>query len=189
MTAISEQTVEATHVFNIHLGETIGPYATLEPLQAVLPLKRGDAGLPADSKGVGGIRLGDLDRRMRERWQTVSRLWETQKQSVNKLDLLGRLDFHGELSAQLEWKRDPGDRPVRVVYTSAGEPTAAILHDGGTLVENVLFWIPCKDIEEANYLLAIINSQTMYEAVMPLMAKGQFGARHLHKHLWKLPHP
>ena len=46
-----------------------------------------------------------------------------------------------------------------------------------------------KYLEEANYLLAIINSQALYDAVTPLMPKGQFGARHLHKHLWKLPIP
>ncbi len=44
-------------------------------------------------------------------------------------------------------------------------------------------------MQEAHYLLAIINSQTLYEAATPLMSKGQFGARDLHKHLWKLPIP
>ncbi len=44
-------------------------------------------------------------------------------------------------------------------------------------------------MDEANYLLAIINSDSLYEAVTPLMPKGQFGARHLHKHLWKLSIP
>ena len=38
-------------------------------------------------------------------------------------------------------------------------------------------------------MLAIINSDVMYEAVSPLMAKGQFGARNLQKRLWKLPIP
>ena len=36
-------------------------------------------------------------------------------------------------------------------------------------------------------VLAIINSDALYELVTPLMSKGQFGARDLHKHLWKLP--
>ena len=52
-----------------------------------------------------------------------------------------------------------------------------------------MFWITCEDLQEAHYLLAIINSQALYDAVSPLMAKGQFGARHLQKHLWKLPIP
>ena len=38
-------------------------------------------------------------------------------------------------------------------------------------------------------MLAIINSDTLYDLVTPLMSKGQFGARDLHKHLWKLPIP
>ena len=37
--------------------------------------------------------------------------------------------------------------------------------------------------------LAIINSDALYELVTPLMSKGQFGARDLQKHLWKLPIP
>ena len=78
---------------------------------------------------------------------------------------------------------------MRVVYSKSGEPTAAILHDNTALVENVLFWVPCRDTDEANYLLAIINSDALRESVTPLMTKGQFGARDLHKHLWKLPIP
>ena len=38
-------------------------------------------------------------------------------------------------------------------------------------------------------MLAIINSEALYEGVQPLMPKGQFGARHVQKHLWKLPIP
>ena len=40
-----------------------------------------------------------------------------------------------------------------------------------------------------NFLLAIINSDVLQEAVQPFMSKGQFGARDLHKHLWRLPIP
>ena len=145
--------------------------------------------MPTSQKGVGGVRLGGLSQRMRDRWRTVSNLWETNRASANKMDLLGQLDYYGKLSAQLEWQVNPGDRPVRVVYTSSGTPTATLLHDHSALVENLLFWITARDAHEANYLLAIINSQTLYESVKSLMAKGQFGARHLHKHLWKLPIP
>ena len=78
---------------------------------------------------------------------------------------------------------------MRVVYTKAGEPTAGLLEGSATLVDHLLYWIPCKDMYEANYLLAIINSDALQAAVKPLMSKGQFGARDLHKHLWKLPIP
>ena len=126
---------------------------------------------------------------MRERWQTVSRLWEENKALANNLKLLGQLDYIGKLSSQLEWQEDAGDRSIRVAYSSSGVPTAALVTDDGVLVDYTLFWIACKDVNEANYLLAVINSTTLYESVKSLMPKGQFGARHLQKHLWKLAIP
>ena len=135
LTVITGQTVEKCHLFNVHLGETVAPYVTLEPLKALLPLKQGETAIPADGDGTGGVRLGELERRMRERWQTVSRLWEENKALANRMNLLSQLDYMGKLSSQLEWLQDAGDRPVRVVYTKSGEPTAAILHEEGDLVE------------------------------------------------------
>ena len=189
LTAITGQTIETQHVFDVHLGETLVPYATLEPLKAVLPFKHSDIDLPTDAAGVGGISLRALGQRMRDRWRTVSRLWEENKASANKLNLLKQLDYYGKLSAQLDWQQNPGNRSVRVVYSGYGTPTAALLHDDDAIVDYKLFWIACKDTQEAHYLLAIINSDTLYEAVTPLMSKGQFGARDLQKHLWKLPIP
>ena len=165
------------------------PYASLDPLKALLPIKIGESEILIDAQGVGGIHTVGLSRRMRERWRLVSRLWEENKTSSNNKNLLRQLDYFGKLSVQLEWQHNHGNRPVRVAYTSAGQPTAALLHDDVALVENVLFWITCKHFREANYLLAVINSNALYEAVAPLMPKGQYGARHLHKHLWRLPIP
>ena len=189
LNAISEQTIESSHVYDVHLGETVVPYATLPPLKAVLPVRRGEQSIPRDAEGAGGIRLGGLDRRMRQRWQTISGIWEENKARANRLNLLGQLDYISKLSSQLEWMKDAKDRPVRVVYTGSGIPTAAIVHDDSEIIDYTLFWIACKDLQEAYYLLAIINSDTLYESAKPFMARGQFGARHLQKHLWKLSIP
>ena len=100
-----------------------------------------------------------------------------------------RLDYHGELSSQLIWQHKPGERPIRIAYTMSGTPTAALLPDRAAIADCVLYWVTCADVQEAYYLLAVINSDVLFEAVESLMPKGQFGARHLHKHLWKLPIP
>ena len=189
LTALNGQTIENTHLFDVHLGETLVPYAMLQPLKALLPLKRGDFRLPKDENGVGGVALGGLERRMRARWRVVSELWEVNKATANRLDLLGRLDYYGNLSGQLKWQQDSGTRPLRVVYSGSGMPTAALLDADASIVENNLFWVTCQDAQEAHYLLAVINSEVLYQAVIPLMPKGQYGARHVHKHLWKLPIP
>ena len=186
---ITLQTIETAHVFDVHLGETLVPYATLEPLKAILPLKRGDSELPVNRRSPDSIRMGGLERRMRDRWQTVSRLWEENKARANRLSLLGQLNYYGKLSSQLAWLSGHDDNAIRVIYSGSGFPTAAIVEGNTAISDYTLFWIDCKSVDEANYLLAIINSDTLEKAVNPLMPKGQFGARHLQKHLWKLPIP
>ena len=187
LTEITGQTIEKSHVFDVHLGETVVPYATLQPLKAVLPIKHGDSEISPNTQSPESVHLGTLDRRMRGRWQTVSQLWEQNKARATKLTLLGQLDYYGKLSSQLEWQNDMGDRPVRLAYTKSGTPTAALIDDNDVIIDNLLFWVTCKNTDEAHYLLAIINSDALHEASKPLMSKGQFGARDLHKHLWKLP--
>ena len=189
LTDLTEQTIERRHVYDVYLNETLIPYATLEPLTAILPVKKGEYVIPTDKNGPGGIGLGGLERIMRGRWQTINRMWEDNKAEASRLTLLDNLDHYGKLSSQLEWQEKPEDRPIRIVQSQGGQPTAALLEDDDAMVDEALYWITCRDMQEANYLLAIINSETLYEAVQPLMSKGQFGARNLHKQLWKLPIP
>ena len=127
---------------------------------------------------------------MRDRWQIISHLWDTKKQPVNKLNLLGQLDYYGKLSAQLEWQQILGDRPfVSCMADGAGQRRRCSAMTTQWLTTHC-FGLLCKVYaQEAHYLLAIINSDALYKAVEPLMPKGQFGARHLQKHLWKLPIP
>ena len=189
LTAITEQTIESNHLYEVHLGETVVPYATLEPLKALLPVKRGEYQIPTDGDGLGGIRLGGLERRMRGRWQTISGLWDTNKQLATKINLLGQIDYQRKLSSQLAWQKNSEGRSVRIVYTQNGVPTGALIEDS-SIVDTKLYWITCRDMREGNYLLAIINSDALATAVNPLTTPNWAGnTRDLHKQLWKLPIP
>ena len=132
--------------------------------------------------------MGGLQRLMRGRWRSVSELWDANKAATNKLNLLDQLDYMRKLSCQLEWQAESRERPIRLAYSTAGQPTAAFLGQSQVVTER-LYWVTCRDFTEGHYLLAIINSNTLYNAAAPLMTKGQFGARDLHKHLWRLPIP
>ena len=190
LTAISNQTIERAHLFDVHLGETVAPYVILKPLRALLPLKQGDAAIPADQSGPGGIRLGGLEQRMRGRWQTASGLWEEKKAPATKLNLFGQIDYMHKLSSQLAWQQDPAERSVRVVYASAGQPTASIISDDNAIIDYKLFWVPCKSFEEANYLLAVVNSDALAIDVNKYTTPNWAGnTRDVQKHLWKLPIP
>ena len=190
LTAITGQTIEKAHVFDVHLGETLAPYITLAPLKAVLPINKSRWTIFIDEDVYGRIRPTSLERRMRDRWKEINRFWEENRASATKLDLLGQLDYYGKLSSQLAWRRDHAKRPVRVVYTSAGEPTATLFDDLDAIVDYKLFWTTCRNLDEAYYLLAIIYSVCLADAVNTFTTPNWAGrTRDLQKHLWKLPIP
>ena len=187
--ALIGNTIEEEHVFNAHLGETLVPYAVLEPLKVILPVKRGSTRIEYDPSNGNGVAANAMGRRVRNRWSEVYRAWEENKRPGYPLDLIEQLDYYGKLSAQLAWQTDPGDRPFRIAYSKSGTPTASIIENNEAIVENILNWVTCSSKDEAYYLTAIINSDQLYDAIKPFMPKGQFGARHVHKHLWRLPIP
>ena len=179
--------IEAQHVFDVHLGETVAPYVLLEPLTAVLPLSMASGELIKKKQeawyGLDPLALSDL---MRRRWRAVNEVWNKHKSRNTKLSLLEQLDYMHKLSSQ----RPAEGRPiVRVVYATSGHPTASVLTDPHAVIDTKLYWIACASKAEADYLCAIINSEVLKTSVAPLMNKGQFGARDVHKHLWRLPIP
>lgn len=180
-------TVESEHVFDIHLGETLAPYVTLDPLRAVLPVRKSLLAL-APAGDVGGIDPYFLEERVRDRWKEMAGLWDANKKSNDEKSLLERIDFFGNLSSQFQWMSS-NQGQVRVAYGGSGEPTAAILPESRAIADYTTFWIACDSPAEAGYVLAIVNSGVLKALVEPLMPKGQFGSRHLQKHLWRLPIP
>ena len=175
--------MEDVHVHRVHLGSTVAPFVLMEARSALLPFRQGEmtASWPGGKTSMAGVDPARLGYRMRSRWRDMSSLWDKHKKSTNKLSLIERLDYHKELSSQM------GDHPIRLVYTTSGRPTAAIVTDNEAFVDHKLFWLACPTLAEAFYLVAIINSKTLYNRVEPFMSKGQMGPRDLHKHLWRLP--
>lgn len=178
--------IEMEHLYRIHLGETVAPFVFLQPLLAILPLQDRWQGpiRSNDSVSMGGLDPRYLGTRMRHRWLAVCNLWETHKQPDSKLSLLDRLDYMHNLTNQTA-----EEHAVRLVYTTSGRPTAGVLTDSETFIDTSLYWIGCQSMAEAHYLAAVINSCFLYTQVQTLMPKGAFGARHIHKHLWKLNVP
>ncbi len=194
--------VHNDNLFDIYLGESVAPYVTLSPLTAALPVDKPSMTLPLDHSScpvnpkTGNVRhnacvvdTAQLETRIRSRWNTIESLWDANKGKNDKMSLYQRLNYHNILTSQLEWLRDPGNRPVRIAYTTSGTPTATLISDDKAILDETLYQVTCQNLDEAYYLLAIINSDALATAVNQFMPKGLFGARHLHKHLWKLPIP
>ena len=202
VSVLSGNIVHDDNLFDVYLGENIAPYVTLPPLTAVLPVDKPSMTLPLDHKSCPvnpntktvkhdacQIDAAKLDTRMISRWNTMSSLWDANKGKNDKKSLYQNLNFHNKLTSQLNWLRNHGDRPVRIAYTGIAGQAAALITDDKAILDTALYQVTCRNTDEACYLLAIINSDALSEYVVPLMPKGQFGARDLHKHLWKLPIP
>lgn len=177
--------IERDHVWPIHMGATLAPYVLLEPRYVSLPISRHGGELVKDEDGIDGVAPTALGRRMRRRWQSMNQLWRKHRNENTRIDLLTQIDYGGKLRAQ---RAQHIARPHRIVYGAAGHPTAALLNEDA-IVDVRLVWVDCRTVEEAHYLLAILNSRVLEKAVEPFMSKGQYGPRDLVKHVWKLPIP
>ena len=199
--SLSGQIVSGDNLFDVYLGESLAPYVALPPLTAALPVSKATLTMPLDHSACKVLNDGfirhnacevdkpELDPNMRDRWEKVERLWDANKGKSDTRSLTQNLNWLNKLTRQLAYLRDPGDRPVRIAYSESGRPTAALTNDAEAIVDRTLYQVSCRNLDEAHYLLAIINSSTLEKAVGNFMPKGLFGARHLEKHLWKLPIP
>jgi len=168
-------TIERQFVQDIHLGETVVPYRLLPPLRAVLPLLPG-----------GILTQGQIEEHsaLAVWWQDAEQAWDANKSRADDSALLDRIDFHGQLAAQLPAAAH------RVVYTASGNTLAAArLHDPRAIIEHKLYWAAVSGDDEARYLTAILNSDVVLERVKPLQALGLFGGRDFDKNVFAVPIP
>ena len=187
---LSGELLHDDNIFDIYLGESIAPYFALPPHKAALPIDKRNMIMPTMDDGSGEVDPRKLERNMERRWATMCRLWDENKGVNDKKTLSQNLDWIGKLSSQLSWCGSPGDRPIRLAYTTSGEPSAALIEDQKAILDTSVYQVTCRDLDEAHYLLAIINSNALAAAVKPFCPTNWARKiRTLHKHIWKLPIP
>ena len=195
--------VHDDNLFAIYMGESLAPYVTLDPRTVALPADKKTMIMPMDhslcpvNPKTGKVRhnacdvdITQLDQRMAERWNKMAALWDANKKANDSKSLYQRLDYNHLLTNQLAYLREPGNRRIRIAYTGSGEPTAALITDDKAILDDSLYQVGCHSLEEAHYLLAIINSEALADAAKPFCPTNWARKiRHLQKHLWKLPIP
>ena len=79
---------------------------------------------------------------------------------------------------------------LRVIYTASGTNVAAVLlKDPSGVIDTSLYYTKVKNEDEGLYLEAILNSDYLIEEIRDSQSQGQWGARHIHRHLLKPPIP
>ena len=165
--------VEEQFVLNVFLGESILPFRNLPAERCVIPWSTG-SGLMAGSSH-------EIDRfpGLADWWRKSEQLWESNKTRGSKLSLTDQIDYQKKLTGQFP------SAPIRVVYTTSGTHlTASIVEDVRTLIDTKLYWGAVATRDEALYLCAVLNSQTLGDLVKPYQSVGQFGTRDFHRFVW-----
>lgn len=79
---------------------------------------------------------------------------------------------------------------IRVVYSASGTRlSAARITGGSAIVEHAAYWTEARSGEEADYLMAIINSAAVLAKIVDLQPHGQRDKRHFDNLVWTLPIP
>jgi hypothetical protein len=171
-----EGRIEVEFLFSTFLGESILPYRIFQAFEAVLPVTaQGDilTSEGAANRGYAGLRD----------WMAQAEaLWRNHR--PRDIELAQQLDYYGKLGSQFPLPA------LRVVYAKAGtQPAAMVLRDDHVVIDHKLYWHAPASEDEAQYLAAILNSETARARTEALQSRGLFGARDFDKVIFTLPIP
>ena len=193
-----EGVISNDHLFDVYLGESVAPYVALDPLKAALPVHGPTMTVPLNHDDCEGdkhvacqLDVTALHPSMQRRWNNAAEMFREAHKNQAIKDLYSNLNHLNKLTSQLEYLQNAitGDGTVRVAYTQAGQPTAAVIRDSNAIVDRKLYQTICQSEDEAYYVLAVVNSDVLAGAAATFMTKGLYGARDFEKHGWKLPIP
>jgi hypothetical protein len=181
-----EGQVEGRFIYSTAVSRHLVPYSLVGTVKVVLPLeeKHGELHVltAAELTAKGYRKFGKWMHEAEEIWNTK------RKDKADKQSLYERLDYQKELTRQ-----DLKQRYL-VLYNHSGMNVAAAFFDRGVqeipfIVDVKLYWAAFSTKEEADYVAAILNSETVNAAIKPFQSVGLLGERDIHKKLLELPIP
>ena len=151
--------VESIFVRPTYLGESVLPFRTYPPLEAVIPY---DGTRLLD----GGDERIDRYPGLAESWRGAELIWSANRSSELRT-LVEQVNYLRQLSVQFPVA------PLRVIYTKAGSTlTAAYITDSAAIIDTSLYWATVTNLEEARYLVAILKFPAITRLVRPMQAVG-----------------
>ena len=192
--------VETSFIYGVLTSAEVMPFCHLPPTIAVLPLlaptkrKQEEETLSRSFQLLtremalekGFYNLANWLKKTEEVWNQSRGL------KLAKASIYEWLDWQHKLSSQ-----DPSAK-YRVVYLRSGTNLAATVVDmnkilkenpllNGVIIESTLYHYETKNLDEAYYLAAFLNSNVLDELIKPMQSKGEFGERDIHKKPLEFP--
>jgi N-6 DNA Methylase len=181
-----EHFVDGRFLFSSALSKHVAPFVVMNPAVVVLPVvvRNGQPSLISSD----GLRREGY-REFAEWMSQAETIWlEKREGKAGRISLLGWLDYQGKLTAQNLNQRH------LVLYNAAGTNVSAAHFDRKSnplpfVVEHKLYWAAFNDPTEADYVCAVLNSETVNVAIKPFQSTGLLGERDIEKKLLELPIP
>jgi hypothetical protein len=167
--------VESGFISRVYLGENVFPYRIGAPLEGVVPVKSGHVLTSSSAINAGAMHLSQ--------WlEQCEELWSAHGEGTRSF--ADHLNYFDQLLSQFPLRK------LRVVYAKSGtKPAAAIIEDDTAVFDHKLYWAECLTRLEAQYLIAILNSETARSRAEKWQAEGQWGKRDFDKVMFNLPIP
>ncbi len=176
-----EGPVERAFLRRIALGESVAPYRILDLATGVVPMEDGAilTAASADARGHRGLAVWLCD--AEAKWNEHSNKGPDGAPRVTLSQSLNHLQKLTGQSAR---------SPIRVIYPASGTRLSACwLEDDDVIVDKDAYWLAANSLEEAAYVVAILNSAVVLERVKDLQPVGQRDPRHFDNLVWTLPIP
>ena len=170
--------VEAEFLRPVYLGESIAPYRVLSNVIGVIPWNPNSREV-MDKDGAYSI-----GKRLLAEWLTKAEtLWD--EHGTGGMSLRERWDYGRAATSQFPMAK------YRVLFAASGTQPAAVklVNDKDGLAEHKLYWVAVKTLIEADFLCAILNSETARAAAEQWQSEGQWGKRDFDKAVFNLPIP
>jgi len=184
--------VEREFIYGALSSAEVLPFCHLPPNIAVLPIRPARSG-----KGYEIIRKEvafKMGYPYLAKWlEEAEKVW-SKVRGEKEVDLYEWLDYQHKLSRQ-----NPNAK-YKVVYLRSGTHLAACVVEKkplrvdnvelkGIIIESTLYRFETDNLDEAYYLVSILNSKVLDDLIKPLQSKGKYGERDIHKKLLEFPIP
>ena len=171
-----EAKIESQFLRSVYVGQSIAPFRVISEKMGVIPWDNKEGVINAfEAEQKGYTNLSNY-------LENIESIW--QQYGTQGMDFKRRINFNGTLENQFPISK------LMVVYTSSGTyPAATFLEDNQSIIEVSLHWTKVASKNEGLYLEGVLNSDSLRERITEFQPQGQWGERHIHRHLLKPPIP
>jgi len=191
-----EGEVESRFLYEVVTGSELAPFCTKTLQITVLPIEP-HAGHyhimrseEAQRRGFSGLR----------NWLAIAeKTWTTKRrEKADKLDIYQRIDYSRGLTSQSSKSK------YRVLYNKDGtylvgcvlenesgslKLDSSSIKISGVCADDTILHFDVSDLDEAMFVVAMLNAPIVDSLIKPMQSRGQWGERHIQKKVLELPLP